>query len=116
LADGLPQARALFSALYARLTSPLLDDIKAQIRAGVSYHVASCAPMVEDPAVYFDDLEGCRFQEEAVVTCMLLNRAPWDDYIRRRIADVERGSDHHPIFASVIGVFFGGHYYGSKRV
>ena len=104
------EARALFCALYARLAEPLLSDVRMRIRMGVSYHVANCACFLEDPAVYFENLENCRFQEEATLTCMLMNVAPWDDYIRRRVRDAECGTDSHAVFASVIGLFFGVRY------
>ena len=82
--------------------------------------------MYEHPAVYFHDLEFARFQEEvmhlmhlihrmhltrpmqAVLTCMLMDVAPWDDYIMTRVKNVE--NDQHPVFASVIGLFFGARY------
>jgi hypothetical protein len=39
---------------------------------------------------------------------MLMDVAPWDDYIMGRVADVE--NDPHPVFTSVIGLFFGARY------
>ena len=104
------QERALFCALYARLADPMLDEARRRIRCGVSMHVAGGITFTDDPQQHFADVKGCRFKEEACIACMLLGLAPWDNYIRMRVAAAERGSDPHPVFAVVVCLFFGWSY------
>jgi hypothetical protein len=92
--------------LYARIAAPLLHPLQARLRFGMSIHVAGGFTFTKTAAEHFADTVSCSFQEEACIVCMLQGLAPWDTYIRERLAD-----NADPMFAYVIGVFFGGHYY-----